>query len=409
MGSFFTRATIHAVNDGLETSRIEPLSAKGSVTDPRQYEHSAKGGLMIPLQRVHVVVAVCGFSLAGSAFLALAISPAIGAPQTEASSTAFATETQVVPKVTRVRPRVEVAIPEVRGAITEFLVPTHHSGPAGITEGPDGKLWFVENNASKLAAFDVGTQTFLEYRIPTRNSFPVRIAADSFGNLWFTESGVDKIGEFTIATQTFHEFQITTSGASPFGIAVRGATIWFAEQGTGKIGSLSNGVIAEYEIPTRPSEPDVVIPDEKGTIWFNNSLGEKIGTFDPETQEFVEYPLPNRNRPFQMVRGPDDTFWFSIEGHYGIGRITSAGEVTRFSIPTRNSRPYGIVHGADGAFWFEEGLANKIGRITPEGEVTDEFPIPTPKSGAHAMIATRDHGIWFTEIFANKIATITAK
>jgi virginiamycin B lyase len=92
-----------------------------------------------------------------------------------------------------------------------------------------------------------------------------------------------------------------------------------------------------------------------------------------------------------------------------IGRITSAGEVTRIAIPTQRSRPYDLARGPDGAFWFEEGRANKIGRITPQGSVTNEYPIPTLKSKAHALTASPHHGIWFTEISVNKIATIATK
>jgi streptogramin lyase len=78
----------------------------------------------------------------------------------------------------------------------------------------------------------------------------VRIIADAEGNLWFTESNVDQIGEFTTATSTFREFRIPTSGASPFELTLSNTGIWFAEQGTGKIGNLSHGVMTEFDTPT---------------------------------------------------------------------------------------------------------------------------------------------------------------
>jgi streptogramin lyase len=34
--------------------------------------------------------------------------------------------------------------------ITEFTIPTELSGPASITVGPDGALWFTENEANKI-------------------------------------------------------------------------------------------------------------------------------------------------------------------------------------------------------------------------------------------------------------------
>jgi len=36
------------------------------------------------------------------------------------------------------------------GAITEYDIPTANSGPIAITTGPDGNLWFTENNAGAI-------------------------------------------------------------------------------------------------------------------------------------------------------------------------------------------------------------------------------------------------------------------
>ncbi|HEX9304299.1 MAG TPA: hypothetical protein VGA31_07600, partial [Thermoanaerobaculia bacterium] len=67
-----------------------------------------------------------------------------------------------------------------------------------------------------------------------------------------------------------------------------------------------------------------------------------------------------------ITTGPDGNLWF-IEGN-AIGRITTAGVVTEFPMPTPQSYPTRIVAGPDGALWFtESGFANgspKIGRIT---------------------------------------------
>src|SRR5947209_15279215 len=36
------------------------------------------------------------------------------------------------------------------GKIREFAIPTASSDPGGITAGPDGNLWFTEQDASKI-------------------------------------------------------------------------------------------------------------------------------------------------------------------------------------------------------------------------------------------------------------------
>ena len=71
-----------------------------------------------------------------------------------------------------------------------------------------------------------------------------------------------------------------------------------------------------------------------------------------------------------------DTINFNI-------RVGAIGEV---AIPTPDSVPQSITAGPDGNLWFTEDFGNKIGRITPAGVIT-EFPIPTPIS-AYLL----DHG-----------------
>ena len=58
-----------------------------------------------------------------------------------------------------------------------------------------------------------------------------------------------------------------------------------------------------------------------------------------------------------------------------IGRITTAGVVTEYPVPTAGSYPGSITAGPDGALWFTEGAGNKIGRITTAGVIT-EYPVP---------------------------------
>jgi virginiamycin B lyase len=238
-----------------------------------------------------------------------------------------------------VLPRVTIAVPPaVLGTITEFTVPTADSFPAGITEGPDGNLWFVENTGNNLASFNPQTHEFREYRIPAPGSFSVRVVADSDGNLWFTESAGNHIGEFTIATGTFHEYRIPTAGASPFEIVLSDTGIWFTEQGTGKIGNVSNGVVTEYSTHAPNSDPVGIVPGTDGAIWFTELAGQRVVRFDPPTQTFTDYYVPD-GEPFEIERGPDGAFWFTIEERPGIGRITNAGEITRFAIPTLAADP----------------------------------------------------------------------
>ena len=86
-----------------------------------------------------------------------------------------------------------------------------------------------------------------------------------------------------------------------------------------------------------------------------------------------------------------------------VARITSAGTVTEFAIPTPNSNPANIIVGGDGALWFTE--SNKIGRVTTTGTVT-EFTIPTSNAGPLDLTLGADSNVWFTEQSVSSLGRI---
>jgi virginiamycin B lyase len=74
-----------------------------------------------------------------------------------------------------------------------------------------------------------------------------------------------------------------------------------------------------------------------------------------------------------ITAGPDGALWFTecafqqtgnCTANGTIGRITTAGVITEFAIPTPNGRSEGTTAGPDGNVWFAEVLTSQIGRIT---------------------------------------------
>ena len=98
--------------------------------------------------------------------------------------------------------------------------------------------------------------------------------------------------------------------------------------------------------------------------------------------------------PFALAPGPDAAMWFTELSANKIGRITSTGVISEFSIPTPDSFPQSIALGADGNLWFTERNVGKIGRITPLGVIT-EFPIPTPDRYPLSIASGPDGRLWF--------------
>jgi streptogramin lyase len=117
--------------------------------------------------------------------------------------------------------------------------------------------------------------------------------------------------------------------------------------------------------------------------------------------------------PTAITTGPDGALWFvGIPGE--IGRITTSGVVTEFSLPAvppatgspsgtpdSPATPAAITVGPDGALWFT-GIPGEIGRMTTSGVVT-EFPITAT---AQAIAVGSDGALWFTGI-SGEIGRIT--
>ena len=75
------------------------------------------------------------------------------------------------------------------------------------------------------------------------------------------------------------------------------------------------------------------------------------------------------------------------------------GEITEFPLPTALAFgiPGAIAAGPDGNVWFGEPRVGQIGRITPAGVIT-EFAVPSGGQ-AYGITAGPDDNLWFTEAF----------
>jgi virginiamycin B lyase len=296
-------------------------------------------------------------------------------------------------------------------AIDEFTVPTANSRPGGITVGPDGALWFTEENGHKIGRITTGG-SITEFPIPHNPAFPPspqEITAGPDGALWFTEFGANppKIGRIT-GDGTITECNLPP-GSGPDGITTGpDRRIWFTQNGTNKIGVLDPSAanpcatIAEYPLRTGFKPGDITTgPD--GRLWFTESEAHQIGAITT-AGDITEFSLPAGTDP-SGIAASGASLWFTQFGAAKIGRISTVGALTgEFGT---GSGPSGIAFGppGDDALWFTETLANKIGRMTTSGSLT-EFAIPTASSEPGEIVLGPDRALWFTEFVGNKIGRI---
>ena len=193
----------------------------------------------------------------------------------------------------------------------QWAVPTASAGPWDVAIDHQGLVWFTEHYTNKISSFDPVHHVFKEYATSAQNSQPYGIVVDAHNNIWFTEnnSSVAQIGEYT-ATGVMHEYKIRNnpppSELTPYLITYdHQGNIWWSDGYAGTIGQLvisqaSNGTnqgVTEYNVPSPAcsapcgSHISGIAVDSTGTVWFDDSLNSRYGSYTPGTNTFNMYVI----------------------------------------------------------------------------------------------------------------------
>jgi hypothetical protein len=175
---------------------------------------------------------------------------------------------------------------------------------------------------------------------------PAWIAPGPDGNLWFTnDNSGNYIGRVTPGGKVT-AFPVLTPSANPDTI-VRGpdGAMWYTLRNGNKIGRITpSGQITEFPVPSPFSGPRGIAPGPDGALWFTEFNGGRIGRITT-AGAITEYPIPGGGLPVSIVRGPDGNMWFTAPSLDSLGRITPAGAITLFNA-SNASGPESLVVGA---------------------------------------------------------------
>lgn len=325
------------------------------------------------------------------------------------------------------------AAPRV-GRITQINLPPPR-GPAGITVGPDGNLWFtILPSCCDTPKYEIGMLTpsgqFTGFTVPSPHPEPTAILSGPDGNLWFDEFDAGKIGTITTAgvVTEYPLPQIMVSGApanvnSQSMIFGPDGALWFtgiayASSCCGSVGVIGRmdlgGNVTYLTLPSPRANPEGIVTGSDGALWFADPGTQSIGRMT-SAGAFTSFPVPQQNgftEVFALASGPDGNIWFTDAELNTINRLTPAGKVTVFPLKSANPIPEEITAGPDGAMWFTEGntFAPGLGRITMKGAITE---YTAPSNGGSEGITpgppSMPHTVWFTQQQANNVDFITTK
>jgi virginiamycin B lyase len=181
---------------------------------------------------------------------------------------------------------------------------------------------------------------------------------------------------------------------------------------TGKVSEFS---LPSHKYPAGPNptkepagsaqgEPLAITAGPDGNIWFTEigHAGSSIGRIST-SGTITEFLLPSTNTfPSSITARPDGNLWFTVigtnNGPSEIGVITPQGKIHEFTLS--HAILGSITRGPDGNLWFtafQYGGTGKIERITTAGKISD-FPLPTSGNGPTSITFGTDHTLWFIEV-----------
>jgi streptogramin lyase len=275
------------------------------------------------------------------------------------------------------------------GVVTEFSAPSSFGAgflpppsAQAITVGPDGALWFIGDDHQIGQITTAGV--FSEFTVPGNFDHIADLALGPNGDLWFSEQEDSStageqpaLGEITATglTTLFPVPQGTTLDPSR-GIAVDPGSIatgldgalWFTEKSA--IGRITtDGTIEQFALTTPGATPEDITSGPDGAMWFTEEASDS-----------------------------DDVTTSSI------ARITTSGAITVYSLPP-GSEIGGITSGPGGKLWFTDNYINpstnaataKVGWVTAQGQIgTIRLPTKHDRESALGDIVAGPHDeLWF--------------
>ena len=167
------------------------------------------------------------------------------------------------------------------------------------------------------------------------------------------------------------------------------------------------GKVSEWSVPTpRFARDPAAAPD--GKIYIAVMHGNKLARFDPATQKFDEWDLPEGTRPHGLVVDEKGTVWMTGHGNGTLLEIPFAdgrpGQMTAHKTPSGGS-PHTIIFDGRNALWFTNQTADKVTRFDRTTRKMTEFDT---RDGPYGLAMDQQGNVWFCQASGQRVGRIDA-
>lgn len=259
---------------------------------------------------------------------------------------------------------------------------------------------------------------YVEYQMPGASRMPWDANPGKDGMVWIGNYGpANSIDRLDPKTGVMTEFKTPETRPAFIHSAVEAddGTVWFSEQATNKLGKWDPKTqeITEYQDKIVPGEEGLRKGGSKHTVRVGADLtvwasGTPFSSFDPQTKRFTEYPVvPNT---YGIDIDKDQNVWF--DGFTLDGKLfkvdAKTHKISGYQPPTAGL-PRRIQAAPDGMIWFAEHHAGKIARFDPKTETFKEYTLPGPEATPYALGIDKDNYVWYSSEYMDVVGRLDPK
>ena len=258
-----------------------------------------------------------------------------------------------------------------------YKFPGKYRGPHSIELGNDGHMWMTLCISGEMSKFDLNTKKFTicssAEKPHRRGAYPhtLRInPADPEGLVWYTDAGLNSCFWVHPVTLDVKQYRLLkkdqavgagkgeSRGITPYGIDYSpvDGMIWYSKLNGNRIGRIDpnapDGDVKEWNPPFRGPRRLHVAQD--GMVWVPGFGSGVFGKFDPTTEEWKVYDLPNKDNqiPYALNIDPQGYVWICGTGNDTLYRFDPQAEkLVEFRMPSRVTYTREIEFDEDGNVW----------------------------------------------------------
>jgi virginiamycin B lyase len=263
------------------------------------------------------------------------------------------------------------------GKQENYKVPRGSWAPHSIEMANDGNMWITLCASGQMAKFDVKERKYHVYsgaEAPARRgSYPhtLRInPKDPQGLVWYTDAGRNSCFSIHPVTGKVKEYHLLRKGQAvaagkgeargitPYGLDYSpvDGMIWYSKLNGNRIGRIDpnapDGDIKEWNPPFRGPRRLHVAPD--GMVWVPGFGSGVFGKFNPKTEEWTVYDLPDAENqiPYALNVDSKGFVWICGTGNDTLNRFDPRTEqLLEFRLPMRVSYTREIEFDKEGNVW----------------------------------------------------------